>query len=133
MRAVLCFAVLALGCTPARGSEQVPQKDGPESTITSATLLRHITALSSDRFAGRAPGTPGEELTVGYIQAEMQRAGLAPGNPDGSWVQTVPLAAITSTASVAFNGSPQVPAEQFVAWSLGTAPKTEVLDSRPVF
>lgn len=104
-----------------------------ESTITADGLLRHITTLSSDRFAGRAPGTDGEALTVDYIQAEMQRAGLAPGNPDGSWVQTVPLAAITSTATLAFDGKPLVPTDQFVAWSFGTAPKAEVTNRDVVF
>lgn len=44
--------------------------------------------LASDRFEGRAPGTPGETLTVEWIAQQFKALGLEPGGPDGSWFQT---------------------------------------------
>ena len=54
---------------------------------------------SYDEFEGRAPGSPGEELTVAYLQKQFKELGLPPGNPDGTYVQKVPLAGITSVPS----------------------------------
>jgi len=64
--------------------------------ISEDTLKRVTRELSSDEFQGRAPATPGEELTVNYLIREFQRAGLQPGN-NGSWTQDVPLGEITAT------------------------------------
>ena len=61
------------------------------SSIESKRLLEHITTLASDRFEGRNPGTIGETLTVNYLVSQFRKAGLKPGNPDGTYVQKVPL------------------------------------------
>lgn len=58
-------------------------------------MLQHIRVLSSDEFGGRAPGSKGEELTVQYLQEQFRGLGLEPGNPDGTFVQSVPLVGIT--------------------------------------
>jgi len=50
-----------------------------------------VKTLSSDFFEGRAPGTVGEERTVGYLVGRLQALGLEPGGKDGSWVQPVSL------------------------------------------
>jgi hypothetical protein len=68
------------------------------SSVTSEDLLRRTDVLAHDSMEGRAPGTPGEVKTVRYLIEEFQRLGLAPGNPDGTYVQTVPL--VGSTAEV---------------------------------
>ena len=60
-------------------------------TVNADDMMRHIKTLSSDEYEGRGPGTPGEELTVKYLTEQMQRIGLKPGNPDGTFVQKVPL------------------------------------------
>ena len=39
----------------------------------------------------RGPGTPGEEKTVAYLTDRFRSIGLRPGNPDGGYVQDVPL------------------------------------------
>src|SRR5688500_9505413 len=49
-------------------------------TITGADILKHVRALSADRFEGRGPGTPGEDSTVAYLTRELHRIGLEPGN-----------------------------------------------------
>jgi Zn-dependent M28 family amino/carboxypeptidase len=57
-------------------------------------LLAHIRTLSSDEFQGRGPGTKGEDLTIAYLQKEYREEGLEPGNPDGTYLQAVPLVGI---------------------------------------
>jgi Zn-dependent M28 family amino/carboxypeptidase len=68
------------------------------SSVTSTDLLRRTDVLAHDSMEGRAPGTAGEVKTVRYLIEEFQRLGLAPGNPDGTYVQNVPL--VGSTAEV---------------------------------
>ncbi len=58
-----------------------------------ADLHKHIAVLASDEFEGRAPGTPGEEKTVAYLQQEFAALGLQPGNA-GSWFQEVPITTV---------------------------------------
>jgi Zn-dependent M28 family amino/carboxypeptidase len=59
--------------------------------------MQHIKVLSSDEFEGRAPATKGEELTVNYLTQQFRRAGAQPGNPDGSFIQRVPLVGVTAS------------------------------------
>ena len=63
--------------------------------ISAETLLAETRMLASDEFEGRAPGSAGEERTVDYLIEQFSALGLAPGNPDGTWVQDVPLVGIT--------------------------------------
>ena len=72
------------------------------NSITAQDLLQCIKVLSSDEFEGRAPGTRGESLTVEYLTGEFKKLGLSPGNPDGTYVQPVPLIAIKGTPSAFF-------------------------------
>ena len=65
--------------------------------VDAQPILEHIKVLSSDEFEGRAPGTKGEELTVKYIQDQFKTLNLKPGNPDGTYVQKVPLVGIVGT------------------------------------
>jgi Zn-dependent M28 family amino/carboxypeptidase len=61
-------------------------------------VLADIRVLASDDFGGRAPGSRGEELTVAHLIRQFTAAGAEPGNPDGGWVQNVPLVGITPSA-----------------------------------
>ena len=63
--------------------------------IGADTLMAGIERLASDEFGGRAPGSAGETLTVDYLTEQFAALGLEPGNPDGTWVQDVPLVGIT--------------------------------------
>lgn len=58
---------------------------------SAARIVDTVRVLSSDFFEGRAPGTLGEERTVGYLIGQLQSIGLEPGGADGSWVQAAPL------------------------------------------
>ena len=66
--------------------------------ISAGTLLGEIETLASDAFEGRAPGSPGEERTVAWLTGQFTALGLAAGNPDGTWVQDVPLVGIKPVA-----------------------------------
>jgi len=61
------------------------------AAIDTDNLTQTVRTLASDIFQGRAPGTPGEDRTIGYIIARFQALGLEPGGPDGQWTQSVPL------------------------------------------
>lgn len=67
-----------------------------EELINEADYRRHIETLASDAFGGRAPGSPGEELTVSYLIDHFTQLGLQPGNGD-SFTQDVPLASVEVT------------------------------------
>jgi len=67
-----------------------------EEAMTEVDYRRHIETLASDEFGGRAPGSPGEELTVKYLVDWFTQLGLEPGNGD-SYTQDVPLASVELT------------------------------------
>jgi Zn-dependent M28 family amino/carboxypeptidase len=75
-------------------SEKAPAGDPIEAaveTMTEAEYRRHVETLASDAFGGRAPASPGEELTVAYLVDHFENLGLEPAN-DGRYTQDVPLA-----------------------------------------
>ncbi len=86
-------------------------------------ILNHIRVLSSDEFEGRGPGSKGEQLTIKYLEDQYRSAGLEPGNPDGTYLQSVPLVGITPDSDMKLtltgHGRTLEPKFQddFVAWS----------------
>jgi Zn-dependent M28 family amino/carboxypeptidase len=105
--------------------------------ITPDGLLAHIKILASDEFEGRAPGTKGEELSVKYISDQFKQIGLKPGNPDGSYVQEVPLAGIKSEPRMSFTIGDKTTElkypDDFVASSARLQPAIKVNNSDLVF
>ena len=91
----LCL-VLAVSSLLAADDSALPPKAALEA-ITPDDLLKHIKVLASDEYEGRAPGSKGEELSVNYITEQYKNIGLKPGNPNGSYIQEVPLAGIKTT------------------------------------
>ncbi len=63
--------------------------------INAADFAQMVERLASDEFEGRGPGSAGEDKTVEYIAAQMERSGLQPGN-GSSWFQDVSM--VESTA-----------------------------------
>lgn len=59
--------------------------------IDAANLTQTVRTLASDQFEGRAPGTVGEERTIGYLIGRLQALGLEPAGTGGGWTQPVPL------------------------------------------
>ena len=87
------LAVLLPGAAPLReGSlEDALQFIKPDA------ILQHIKVLASDEYEGRGPGTPGEDKTIAYLTGQLRAMGLKPGNPDGTFVQNVPLVGFQAT------------------------------------
>ena len=98
MRTTRWFAAILLAnAISALATDQLALRLQPAlEAITPDGLLAHIKILASDEFEGRAPGTKGEELSVKYINDQFKQIGLKPGNPDGSYIQEVPLVGIKS-------------------------------------
>ena len=107
------------------------------SSITSESMMGHIRTLASDAYEGRAPGTPGEDSTVAYLTAQFKALGLAPGNPDGSYVQGVELIGYTGTATASVNvGGASLamrPNEDFVAVARHDTSDVNVANSDIIF
>ncbi len=106
-------------------------------SIKSDELLSHIKTLASDEFEGRAPGTKGEERTVNYLTEQFKKIGLKPGNPDGTYIQKVPLAGFTPQPTMSFQvGRKQMAfdhATDYIARSLRYVPDVKVENSEVVF
>ena len=92
-RFLLTFTALTFAACSSGPATELSVADLPD--IDTAAVLRHIETLASDEFEGRAPGSQGEELTVDYLISQFQAMGLEPGNPDGTFIQEVPLVGIT--------------------------------------
>lgn len=87
MQSCLAAAAVAL-CLASPGAA----KGADDSTgIDADKLEQTVRTVSSDQFEGRAPGTVGEERTIGYLIGRLQALGLEPGGENGTWTQRVPL------------------------------------------
>ncbi len=116
----------------------LPQARAASPTGVSASRLLEATRiLASDEFEGRAPGTAGEERTIAYLVNEFQKLGLEPGNPDGTFVQRVPMMGITSQARGSYAVGNQrgefVTPSTCVLWSRRFVSEVQVQDSQVVF
>jgi len=106
-------------------------------TLSADSILRRVKVLASDEFEGRAPASPGEEKTVAYLVEEFKKIGLAPGNPNGTYVQNVPMIGITSQPTATFTAGGQTfkPTHliDYVALSKRVTPRVDVNASDIVF
>jgi Zn-dependent M28 family amino/carboxypeptidase len=142
---VVCAA--AAGCSDKRPPPAVeaPPPPAPQHVpigqlppIDINAVLAHTKALASDDFEGRAPGTPGEERTVAFLVDQFKKAGLKPGNTDGTYIQKVPLVGITpSPAPLVLKKGTATQTlkwkDDVVAWSKHVAPSASIADSELVF
>ena len=107
------------------------------ASITVEDILRRTSALSADSMEGRLPGTVGEARAVRYIEEQFRSLGLAPGNPDGTYQQEVPLVGITPkvTAWLTIKGRnvPLQGGRDYIAESTRVTSEVKVEDSELVF
>jgi Zn-dependent M28 family amino/carboxypeptidase len=135
LKLFLAFASIAAlsGCS--RGPS--PPAAALES-FSGDRLLGHIRVLSSDEFEGRGPGSKGEQLTIKYLEDQYRSAGLEPGNPDGTYMQSVPLVGITPDGGMKLtltgHGRTLEPKfqDEFVAWSKRVT-ETSAIDADLIF
>jgi Zn-dependent M28 family amino/carboxypeptidase len=148
--AVVSFAAVlsfALACTTsptnvntntgASNSSVPAELKASFDAITASDIMQHTKVMSADEYEGRGPGTKGEELTVKYLTEQYQRIGLKPGNPDGTYVQKVPLVGFTGEPTASFTaGGKQLnltfPTD-YVAVSRRFVPESKVENSDIVF
>ena len=134
---ILLALALASCATTASNPPSAADVERAAATISTDDLVARIRVLSSDDFEGRSPGTRGEDLTVEYIVSEFRKLGLEPGNPDGTYVQKVPLSEFRAepTALIKVRGrtlewkQPQ----DWVAFSVERNPRVHIQDSQMVF
>jgi hypothetical protein len=74
---------ISLAALSLAGTAAAQSASGP---IRPQAIRQDVRILSSDAFAGRAPGERGEEKTLAHLRAEFQKAGLEPGGAGGSSV-----------------------------------------------
>ncbi len=113
--------------------------DLPGGGIRADALSRHVRMLASDEFEGRAPATPGEERTIAYIVAELEKAGVGPGGDGGGWTQSVPLVraevegAVAATLRIGGEAQALANGEDVVLQSLSPTARVEGVDAPLVF
>lgn len=129
MKRILLLAATALSATALHAADPA---------ISVGTLKEVTKTLSSDAFEGRAPTTPGEDKTIGYVAGRFAAAGLQPANK-GSWFQDVPMVRMTvdPTTNLKITGG-IAPLDiaykaDLVINSYRIVPKTEIKDSEVVF
>ncbi len=135
--------MLAAACGSGDGASRAADVAAlpPEAiaVLDTATLMNHIRALADDSMLGRAPGSLGEERTVAYLEGQFKALGLLPGNPDGTYIQNVPLVAITAdpkmVLTVRGKGATRrlTYRDDFVAWSRHVSPSVAVDNAELVF
>jgi Zn-dependent M28 family amino/carboxypeptidase len=147
---LVVWAILAVACTQntpsnsnANSSTAATTTGGPTelkpafAAITADGIMEHTKVLSSDEYEGRGPGTKGEELTVKYLTEQFQKLGLKPGNPDGTYIQKVPLVGFTGQPTASFTaGDKTINLEfpkDYVAVSRRFVPESKIENSDLVF
>src|SRR5215471_5073125 len=139
----LLAALFLCSCT----TNQPPSHTGSEDSrheiraaldsFRSEAFLQHIRVLASDEFEGRAPGSQGEELTVNYITNQFKELGLKPGNPNGTYIQQVPLVGVTGVPKASFTVAGKTLElkfpKEYVATSPRFVPEISVRNSDMVF
>jgi Zn-dependent M28 family amino/carboxypeptidase len=107
------------------------------TSLKAPDLLQHIKVLASDAYEGRSPGTRGEDSTVAYLTRQFKRLGLEPGNPDGSYLQQVPMVGFTAQPMASFTAGGQkinlAFPQDYVAVSRRFVPQVQVTNSDMVF
>ena len=140
---ILAAAALLAACGADKESAPAVKAQGSKAieqvtaSITADDLMQHVQVLASDEYEGRMPGTEGGRKTVSYLVEQFKAMGLQPGNPDGTYVQAVPLAGISGTPKGHFTvGKKRIPLDMpnnAVAVTSHFEPKVSVEDSEIVF
>ena len=106
---ILLASLLALTPPPFPAGATAPAPAREAGPISPGRISATVKDLASEPFQGRAPGTPGEGMTVNYLISRFQALGLKPAGTGGGWTQDVPLVRTQvkpgSTVTVTAGGS----------------------------
>lgn len=73
-----------------------PAVQAAEDSISADKIREHVRVLSSDEYEGRGPGIKGGEMAANYIAKQFASYGLVPAGDNGTFLQNVPLAGVTT-------------------------------------
>ena len=124
LSAIGLMAAGLAACSGEKAPAPVAAASPTTADITAADLAYRVKELADDKYEGRGPGTVAGEAAADWVASEMKRIGLEPGNPDGTYFQTVKMVAQTvdpakSSLSVSGPGGK--------SWDLKYGPETVYL------
>ena len=128
---ILCLLLTA--CQNGAGQFPIPAEQ------EEAMFRNWIATVSSDRFGGRKPMSPYEDVTTGFIASQLDSLGIEPAF-DGSFYQDVQLISTQSTfdgGGLSFQGKDgggvlKIP-EDFVGWTSRPDGRVDLPSTRFVF
>lgn len=130
-----CALSLASSAGAAEDANNLPQAS--LRAINPATFFANVRTLASDEFEGRGPASAGEAKTIAFLQQQFAAAGLKPGNPNGSYLQQVPVVATLSAPRLSYRiGAKTVQLnypDDYVAFSSRPQAETRIDNSELVF
>jgi Zn-dependent M28 family amino/carboxypeptidase len=101
----LCIAIFTIACgTPAPPPETAdsgvtldlpPGFEQASGTIQGEGLLADVSALASDEFEGRGPGSDGDRTARTYLADRLAEMGYEPFFADDSWEQSFEIMGVT--------------------------------------
>ncbi|GLH67748.1 M28 family peptidase [Geothrix edaphica] len=119
-----------LAAIPLLAQAPPPVQEGP--------LRAHLAFLADDLLEGRGTGQRGAELTVRYLETELQALGLRPAN-GASYRQSVPLRGLrtlTGRSTISFMGGGACATPAFgteIVYGSGVAKPEQAFDAPVVF
>jgi len=144
------IAIIAIGCgTPAPPPETtaagvelgLPAGFSQASeTIVSENLLNDVSALASDDFEGRGPGSEGDRAARAYLAGRLGEMGYEPLFTDGSYEQPVEIVGLTANPPQRWSFSGQDGktaaysfADEYMLVAGVQEPKVSITDAEVVF
>jgi Zn-dependent M28 family amino/carboxypeptidase len=131
-RLFLLLGVLALTPAPSASAGE------PADRLSAERIKADVAYLASDRLEGRAPGTPGEDLTTDYLADQFKKAGLKPAGDGGTYFQRVPLVRVVTAPDATLQAvrgetTLRIPAGDGFAGMSQTQRALEEIDAEAVF
>ncbi|MFY7867080.1 M28 family peptidase [Roseateles sp.] len=97
--ALTLASCIGVGLLPALAQAQAPaaKPQAQHAQVEEAPLRAHLALLASDLFEGRGTGQRGGDLTMAYLETQVQALGLQPGNGQSkSYRQAVQLIGVST-------------------------------------
>lgn len=88
-------------------SSRLRAVEATATTIRAADLLRDVSVLASDAFAGRATPSPGFDSAAAYVAKQLRALGVTPRGDNGTFFMHYPLvrATLDTIQTMAMHGS----------------------------
>jgi Zn-dependent M28 family amino/carboxypeptidase len=114
------------------------QSAHPVPTVQEGPLRAHLAFLADDLLEGRGTGQPGAELTVRYLETQLQSLGLSPANGTSyrQPVSLLGLRTLVAQSSLSFLGGGATATPRFgtdIVYDSGVAQAQQTFDAPVVF